>query len=116
VQQELDAFRGWFTPAGPGQGPRYRVVRAPEAGCFDLVLGVFGAEAPYGTDTRICFDEATGAPRSTERRFENGVIETERADTIVAAVSPADLALPEATSEPGGPGETDEPATTPTTG
>src|SRR4051812_40466901 len=44
VQQELDAFRGWFTPAGPGQGARYRVIRAPEAGCFDLVLSVFGSE------------------------------------------------------------------------
>jgi hypothetical protein len=116
VQQELDAFRGWFSPGGPGQGPRYRVIRSREPGCFDLVLAVSGAEAPYGTDTRICFDEATGAPRSTERRFENGVIETERADTIVAAVSAADLALPEGEGLPAEGQPSAEPATTATTG
>lgn len=94
VRQELDAFRDWFAPPGPGLRPRYRVLRDSEPGCFDLVLAVPGAEAPYGTDARLCFDAATGAPRSSERRFENGIVETERAETIVARVNPADLALP----------------------
>jgi hypothetical protein len=94
VRQELDAFREWFTPPGTNLRPRYRVVRDGEPGCFDLILAVPGAEAPYGTDARLCFDEATGAPRLSERRFDNGVIETDRADTILTTVSDADLALP----------------------
>jgi hypothetical protein len=94
VRAELDAFREWFTPAGANLRPRYRVVRDAEAGCFDLVLAVPGAEAPYGTDARVCFDEATGAPRLSQRRFENGIVEIERAETIVSTVTDADLALP----------------------
>jgi hypothetical protein len=110
VGGELAAFRDWFTPPGPNLRPRYRVVRAAEAGCFDLVLAVPGAEAPYGTDARLCFDEATGAPRSSERRFENGVIESDRADTIITSVSAADLALPVAGTGSGDPD--DDPGTT----
>jgi hypothetical protein len=118
VRRELAAFRDWFTPPGPNLRPRYRVLRASEPGCFDLILAVPGAEAPYGTDARLCFDEATGAPTRSERRFDNGVIETDRADSIIARVTDADLGLaPAAGTEPGTtePGTT-EPGTTTTTG
>jgi hypothetical protein len=96
VQAELEAFRGWFRPPGPGLRPRYRVVRRPDRadGCFDLVLAVPGAEAPWGTDARLCFDPATGAPSEARRRFGNGIVETETAERIDPVVTAADLALP----------------------
>jgi hypothetical protein len=95
VRAEVDALRDWFTPPGTNLRPRYHVVRDGEPGCFNLVLAVPGAEAPFGTDARLCFDAATGAQVLAERRFDNGVIETERADSVVTAVSDADLALPQ---------------------
>jgi hypothetical protein len=95
VRRELDTFRDWFRPPAPGARPRYRVVRGPDAGCFDLVLVVPGAEAPYGTDARLCFDAATGALSSVDRRFDSGILESERAETITPTVTAADLALPD---------------------
>jgi hypothetical protein len=101
VRRELDEFRDWFRPPAPGARPRYRVVRDADAGCFDLVLAVANAEAPYGTDARLCFDGPTGALASVERRFDNGIIESEKAASIGTAVTAADLAVPvDADAEP----------------
>jgi hypothetical protein len=96
IEAEIEAFRSWFRPPGPGLRPRYRVVRRVDGppGCFDLALAVPGAEAPYGTDARLCFDPATGAPSETRRRFQNGIVETETTERIEPTVTAADLALP----------------------
>jgi hypothetical protein len=97
IHQELETFRSYVTPPAPGDRPLYRIVRAAEAGCFALVQQLTGyQEAPYGTDAQLCFDEATGALRSLRRHFDNGVVESEEAESITPAVTPADLGVAEA--------------------
>ena len=90
-------------------------IRATDPGCYDLVQLVPYDDAPYGTDARLCFDERTGAVRRVDRRFDNGIIETEEASRITTDVRDADFEAATATEAAGSPvgEEPEDPALAP---
>jgi hypothetical protein len=115
VAEEVATFRSYFSPPAPGARALYRVIRAPDPGCYDLVQQLPYDDAPYGTDARLCFDERTGAVRRVDRRFENGIIESEEATRLTGDVRDSDFAAATATDTPGqSPGdEPEDPALAP---
>jgi hypothetical protein len=110
VAAEVDALAAYVR----GTRPPYAVVDFLN-GCFRLDLRIRLPEPTYGTHALFCFDPATGAPsRTVIERPE--VKETTTADRIAAAVSDADLEVPEDRGAPVTlPGATSTTSTTTTT-
>lgn len=90
LAKELEALRSYFTTPDP---PLYRVTRAPEEGCFDLVQQIVYPDPTYGRAARFCFDAETGAMRSVEQHFEGGVTERLDAQSIRTNVTGNDFNL-----------------------
>jgi hypothetical protein len=90
VDRDVEIFAGYFR----GAVPLYEVVDAGD-GCFDLRQVGFYPDPPYGVETRMCFDEATGAMRLLELRREGGAVDRVEAITIRATVSDADFTTAE---------------------
>lgn len=90
-----DAELSWLRQAVSGPGRAYRVTAAGE-GCFGLHLvkpAAGAAEAPFGQDATMCFDQRTGAlVRSIVRR--SGSVDERRAIMVRSEVRDADLTLP----------------------
>jgi len=92
VADELENFRKLFTSPAPGALPLYRVIRAPDAGCFELFnTGIPYPIPPYGHYARFCFDAATGAVTTVERQLDDGVVETTEASSVRATVDVTDF-------------------------
>jgi hypothetical protein len=60
VREEVDLLRALVT----GRLAAY-AVRWADGGCFEMRLRARILNPPYGEDATLCFDAATGAPRST---------------------------------------------------
>lgn len=90
VRTELETFRSYFTTPDPAL---YQVIRAPEPDCFELIQQIAYPDPTYGRYAELCFDPATGALRSLERRLENGVVETLDAVAIRTDVTDNDFNL-----------------------
>jgi hypothetical protein len=87
---ELDTFRSYFTTPDP---PLYRVIHAPDDGCFELIQQIAYPDPTYGRYAKLCFDAATGAMRSLERRLDGGVVEVLDAVSIRTDVTGNDFNL-----------------------
>jgi hypothetical protein len=87
---ELDTFRAYFTTPDP---PLYKVIHAPDDGCFELIQQIAYPDPTYGRYAKMCFDAATGAMRSLERRLDGGVVETLDAVGIRTEVTGNDFNL-----------------------
>jgi hypothetical protein len=74
----------------PG-GPRYRV-RTDDHGCFELTQTRAYPDPTFGRSAVLCFDEDTGALRSSERHFD-GVVERIDAVGIRTQLQPSDFDL-----------------------
>jgi hypothetical protein len=90
VDRDVEIFAGYFR----GAVPLYEVVDAGD-GCFDLRQVAPYPDAPYGVQTRMCFDEATGAMRLLELRRENGSVDRVEATTIRDRVTDVDFSTAE---------------------
>lgn len=86
VDRDVEILAGYFR----GAAPLYEVTDAG-AGCFDLRQVGSYPDAPYGVETRMCFDGASGAMRLLELRREGGSIDRVEATTIRTAVVDADF-------------------------
>jgi hypothetical protein len=84
VDAEVDEWRDAIS----GDVPQY-AISEPEPGCFDLHLVVRMIAPPYGTDTRVCFDDATGALLRRQVVRDTGT-DTEEATRLTATVTEAD--------------------------
>jgi hypothetical protein len=92
IARELNDFRTFFTPPAAGALPLYRVIHAPDAGCFELFnTGIPYPLPPYGHYAKFCFDGASGAVSKLERQLEDGVVETTEASSIRTQVSVVDF-------------------------
>jgi hypothetical protein len=92
IARELDAFRTYFTAPAPGALPLYRVIHAPDGGCFELFdTGIPYPLPPYGHYSKFCFDRATGAVSMIERQLDDGVVETTEASSIRGEVAVTDF-------------------------
>ncbi len=90
VDRDVEIFAGYFR----GAVPLYDVVDAGD-GCFDLRQVASYPDPPYGIETRMCFDEATGAMRLLELRREGGSVDRVEATTIRTNVVDADFGTEE---------------------
>jgi hypothetical protein len=93
LQSEVDNLRSYFAAPRPAAPPLYRVIHAPDDGCFELFEQRAYPNAPYGRYARFCFDADTGAQRSFERRLEANVRETIDAVSINPTVVTSDFGL-----------------------
>ncbi|MEZ5144430.1 MAG: hypothetical protein R2726_18240 [Acidimicrobiales bacterium] len=87
VRQEVDNVRGYVTPPAP----IYRVAKEAD-GCFALTQVIVYASPPFGSSARFCFDDATGAPTTVERRLDNATERLE-ATEVRTTVTDDDLSL-----------------------
>jgi hypothetical protein len=74
----------------PG-GPRYRV-RTDDHGCYELTQTRAYPDPTFGRNATLCFDEDSGALRSSERHFDD-VVERIRAVSIRTQIQPSDFDL-----------------------
>jgi hypothetical protein len=93
VAQDVALFRALIT------GPRAAYeARHAASGCFELRLRARLLSPPYGEDALMCFDEATGAPRSTRIRRTQS---TDTRDTVSIRSDVTDRDLDPALADPG---------------
>lgn len=90
LRTELDTFRSYFTTPDP---PLYQVIHAPEEHCFELIQQIVYPDPTYGRYAKLCFDPATGAMTSLERRLEGDVVEKLDAFAIRTEVGGNDFNL-----------------------
>jgi hypothetical protein len=91
-ETDVDAGAAAMAQLVQGANALYAVADAGQ-GCFVLRLRQPGFLAPpYGTDTRLCFDTATGAPVRTEIHRAEGTDVTV-ATRVTAEVTDDDLAV-----------------------
>lgn len=88
VSEELIRLRALVL----GDEPAYTVTGRGD-GCFDLTVVKADPAPPLGDTASFCFDEATGAMRSSEI-LSVGVLDRTFATAIRPTVTDADLALP----------------------
>ena len=90
LHEQVETFRSYFTTPDP---PLYRVIRAPEDGCFELIQQIVYPDPVYGRYAKFCFDAATGAMTTFERRLEGGVVEILEAFEVRTEVTGNDFSL-----------------------
>jgi hypothetical protein len=86
VAREVAGVRSLTMGAG-----RLYAVTETEEGCFALELERADPRAPFGVDASFCFDQATGAPRSSRVAHEGGIVEVVVVAAIRTDVRDADL-------------------------
>jgi hypothetical protein len=84
VEAEIVQWR----KAVEGESPQYALL-VPEPGCFELQLVTEIVAPPYGSATRLCFDEDTGA-LARRQIIRDTATDTEEATRITATVTDAD--------------------------
>ena len=60
-------------------------------GCFELAQLRSEPRAPFGVESRFCFDDATGAPTNNRVRYAGGIVEVLAVTDLTGTVSDADL-------------------------
>lgn len=90
LRAQVDTFRSYFTTPDP---PLYRVIHAPEDGCYELIQQIVYPDPTYGKYARFCFDPATGAMTTLERHLEGGVVEILEAFAVRTEVTGNDFSL-----------------------
>ena len=90
VDRDVEILAGYFR----GAVPLYEVTDAGD-GCFDLRQVGSYPDPPYGVETRMCFDRASGAMRLLELRREAGSVDRVEAATIRTTVADADFGTTE---------------------
>ncbi len=89
VAEEVVNLRSYFE----GETPVYQVRRAGP-GCFVLEQVYLALpDAPYGRETTMCFDAATGAMTELELRREGGSVDRIHAIAVRSEVTAADFSL-----------------------
>jgi hypothetical protein len=86
VTAELASLRSLFDR----RAPVYAVARARD-GCFELAQLRSDPRAPFGTESRFCFDDDTGAPSSSRVEYAGGIVEVLAATKLRAEVTEDDL-------------------------
>ena len=86
VATEVAALHTLVEPPSP-----VYAVEAAGDGCFELAQLRAEPRAPFGVESRFCFDDATGAPTNSRVLYAGGIVEVLAVTTLTGEVSDADL-------------------------